>query len=216
MASSSFYVGGVFYTQIAAITADVTAAQASAVAAAASASAAAASFNSFHDIYLGAKASDPTLDNDGNALQTGAIYWNTTSGVLKAWNGSAWNVVYDRTITITMIIDGGSAVITTGIKGDLHIPFAGVITAVEMLADTSGSIVLDIWKNTYANFPPVIANSVTASAPPTITTATKAQDTTLTGWTTSIAAGDILRFNVNSITSIKRVTVSLTVLKALT
>lgn len=57
---------------------------------AANATAAAASYDSFDDRYLGAKATDPTLDNDGNTLLTGAIYWNTTSSVFKAWSGSAW------------------------------------------------------------------------------------------------------------------------------
>ena len=66
------------------------AASGSADAAAASASSAAASFDSFDDRYLGAKSSAPTVDNDGNALLTGAIYWNSTSSNLWVWNGSAW------------------------------------------------------------------------------------------------------------------------------
>jgi hypothetical protein len=56
-----------------------------------SAIAAAASFDEFDDRYLGSKASAPTLDNDGNALLTGALYWNTTSNNLFVWTGSAWN-----------------------------------------------------------------------------------------------------------------------------
>jgi hypothetical protein len=63
----------------------------SATAAAASATSAAASFDSFDDIYLGAKATAPTVDNDGNALQTGALYWNTTSSSLFIRNGAAWD-----------------------------------------------------------------------------------------------------------------------------
>ena len=62
----------------------------SASAASASATAAAASYDSFDDRYLGAKTSDPSVDNDGNALITGAIYWNSTSSVMKVWTGSAW------------------------------------------------------------------------------------------------------------------------------
>ena len=69
---------------------DAVAAAASAVAAAASAVAAAASYDSFDDRYLGSKTSDPSVDNDGNALITGAIYWNSTSSVMKVWTGSAW------------------------------------------------------------------------------------------------------------------------------
>lgn len=117
--------------------------------------------------------------------------------------------------TISFIIDGGGATITTGIKGDLGpFDFACTIEAVTLLADQSGSIVVDIWKDTYANFPPTGADSITASAKPTISTATKSQDTTLTGWTTSISAGDVLRFNVDSITTCQRVTVALKVRRA--
>lgn|SRR3990167_7743429 len=116
-------------------------------------------------------------------------------------------------MTLTFIIDGGGSVITTGIKGDLEIPFACTITAVTLLADVSGSIVIDIWKDVYANFPPTVADTITASAKPTISSATKSQDTTLTGWSVGIAQGDILRFNVDSITTCTRVVVSLTVVK---
>jgi hypothetical protein len=63
---------------------------ADAAAAAASATAAAASYDSFDDRYLGAKASNPSVDNDGNALVTGALYWNTTDNSMKVWSGSAW------------------------------------------------------------------------------------------------------------------------------
>lgn len=115
--------------------------------------------------------------------------------------------------TLLFIIDGGGATITTGVKGDLGpFDFAGTIQAVTLLADQSGSIVVDIWKDTYANYPPVVGDSITASAKPTITTATKSQDATLTGWSTALAAGDTLRFNVDSITTCQRVVVALKVL----
>ena len=118
-----------------------------------------------------------------------------------------------KALTITFIIDGGGSAITTGQKGHLEIPFACTISQVTMLADQSGSIVVDIWKDTYANFPPTDADSITASAPPTISAAQKSQDGTLTGWTKAIAAGDILAFNVDSVTDIERVTISLKVAK---
>ena len=71
-----------------------TAASGSATAAAGSATAAAASFDSFDDRYLGAKASNPTVDNDGNALLTGALYWNTTVGQMRVYDGAAWQAAY--------------------------------------------------------------------------------------------------------------------------
>jgi hypothetical protein len=65
----------------------------SATAAAASAAAAATSYDSFDDRYLGAYASDPTLDNDGDSLVTGAIYFNTVSGGMLVWSGTAWGSI---------------------------------------------------------------------------------------------------------------------------
>lgn len=118
-----------------------------------------------------------------------------------------------RKYSITLIIDGGGSAITTGEKGHLEIPFACEIEQVSLLADVSGSIVVNIWKDTYANFPPAVGDKITADAPPTITTAVKSQDATLTGWTKTIAAGDILAFNVDSCTTITRVTLALKVKK---
>jgi hypothetical protein len=65
----------------------------SATAAAASATAAAASYDSFDDRYLGAKSTAPSVDNDGNALVTGAIYWNSVTNQMFAWTGSAWGSI---------------------------------------------------------------------------------------------------------------------------
>ena len=65
----------------------------SATAAAASAAAAATTYDNFDDRYLGAKSSAPSVDNDGNALITGALYWNSTSSTMFAWTGSAWGSI---------------------------------------------------------------------------------------------------------------------------
>ncbi len=67
-----------------------TASAASAVSAASSAASAAALLDNFDDRYLGAKASDPSVDNDGNALVVGALYFNTTDGVMKVYTASGW------------------------------------------------------------------------------------------------------------------------------
>jgi hypothetical protein len=65
----------------------------SATAAAASAAAAATTYDNFDDRYLGAKSSAPSVDNDGNALITGAIYWNSVTNQMYAWTGSAWGSI---------------------------------------------------------------------------------------------------------------------------
>lgn len=68
-----------------------TAAASSASSAASSAASAAAALDSFDDRYLGAKSSAPTVDNDGNALVTGALFYRTTAPIgMKVWDGSQW------------------------------------------------------------------------------------------------------------------------------
>ena len=56
--------------------------------------AALAALDSFDDRYLGSKASDPTLDNDGNALVAGALYYNTTDDIMKVYEGTVWVAAY--------------------------------------------------------------------------------------------------------------------------
>jgi hypothetical protein len=101
----------------------------SADAAAGSAAAAAASYDAFDDRYLGDKASDPTLDNDGNALLTGALYFNTTSDVMKVYDGSAWNIAaissasptFTGTVTADGLSLGDNEKATFGAGNDLEI-----------------------------------------------------------------------------------------------
>ena len=117
------------------------------------------------------------------------------------------------TSSLEFVLEGNAVVLTTGIAGDLQVPFDCEILEVVLLADQTGDIVVDIWKDTYANFPPTVADTITASAKPTISSGIKYQDSTLTGWTKTISAGDILRFNIDSVTDITRCTVILKVRK---
>lgn len=125
----------------------------------------------------------------------------------------ATDVANTKIAAIGITIDGGGSAITTGIKGRIEVPFACTINRATLIADQTGSIVVDIWKDTYANYPPVAGDSITASAKPTLSSANKSQDSTLTGWTTSIAAGDVLFFNVDSATTVTQVTLVLKVTK---
>lgn len=119
----------------------------------------------------------------------------------------------NNTFAVTFVINGGGSEIVAGQKGHIQIPFPCTILEAHAYADQSGSIVVDIWKDTYANFPPTNADSITAAAPITIATATKAKDTALTAWDKEIAAGDILTYNVDSCSTITRVTITLVVEK---
>lgn len=73
----------------------------SATAAASSAASAAASYDSFDDRYLGAKSSAPSVDNDGDALVTGALYFNTTTNKMQVYSGSAFEDVAPTATSIT-------------------------------------------------------------------------------------------------------------------
>lgn len=117
------------------------------------------------------------------------------------------------TQTIIFIISGGGSAITTGSKGFIAVDYAATITAVTLLADQSGSIVVDIQSGTYSAFP--TNSSICGAAKPTLSAAQKSQDTTLTGWTTSITAGNILEFIVDSASTVTQVTVVLTVTRSI-
>lgn len=114
-----------------------------------------------------------------------------------------------RTSVINFVIEGDGAVIRTGTNGDIEIPFDCEITGVTLLANQSGSIVVDIWKDEFSNYPPTNADSITASTPPTLAASDHYRDTTLTDWLVDVSAGDTLRFNVDSVSSITRLTISL-------
>lgn len=119
--------------------------------------------------------------------------------------GGAGAQVYKVGITI----DGGGAVFTTGLKGYTSIPVAGNIVLARLLADQVGDVIIDIYKDTFANFPPVLADSICAVALPELSTDDKYEDNVLTGWTVAVAAGDVLAFNVDSVATIERVTLEL-------
>ena len=87
----------------------------SATAAQTAQTAAEAALDNFTDTYLGAFSSDPTLDNDGNALTAGDLYFNTGINRLKVYSGSAWlNAIVDTTTVVEKTSATGSAVIPSG------------------------------------------------------------------------------------------------------
>lgn len=110
-------------------------------------------------------------------------------------------------VSIGFVIDGGGAEITTGSKGYLEIPFDCTVTGWTILADQSGSIVVDVKKCTYGDFP--TNSSIAGTEKPTLSSAQKNHDLDLVSWTTAITAGDILEFVVDSVTGIERVKVSI-------
>ena len=89
---------------------------------------AAASFDSFDDRYLGAKSSDPSVDNDGNALLTGALYFNSTDNVMKNYTGSAWQTLKPtsseqtniNTLSASAVVADMAILATTDVVADMN------------------------------------------------------------------------------------------------
>lgn len=97
---------------------------------------------------------------------------------------------------------------STGVKGSLVVPFTCQIEKVTILANETGSVVIDVWKDTYPNYDAIDdTKSITASAPITISSGVKSRDATLTGWDRSLVADDVLVFNIDSVTDIDLVTI---------
>lgn len=99
---------------------------------------------------------------------------------------------------ITCVLDGGGVAIVAGGVAYARVPRAGTIQGWEVVADVAGSIVVDVWKDTYASFPPTVADTIAGSEKPTLSAAQKAQDASLTTWTPTLAVGDYLAFKVDS------------------
>jgi hypothetical protein len=110
---------------------------------------------------------------------------------------------------VELLIGDGVNVIVPGAKPTAVIVFprSAILASWTLLSadsgPTAGSIVIDLWKTTYANYPPTLANTITAAAKPSLSNAIKSTSSVLTGWTTSFTTGDILIPNVDSVTGLK-------------
>jgi hypothetical protein len=93
----------------------------------------------------------------------------------------------------------------------VEVPFNCSITSVRLTADVVGNFQVDIWKDSFANYPPVDTDSITASAPPSLVNAAKSESM-LTGWIIAIARGDWLKVHVDSSSTVKRVVLSIGVI----
>lgn len=175
----------------------------------------------------GAPYGDP---NGRITADPGAIY-SAPDSPATAWlketgvgTNTGWVQFGTGSVTVTQLgglgitIDGQGSALTTGVKGFLRAPYGGTITRVTLLSidasATSGDIVMDVWKDSYANYPPTVADTITASAKPTLSSANKYEDATLTGWTTSFSAGDVFGFKIDSVSGLTKVILILHVTKS--
>ena len=109
---------------------------------------------------------------------------------------------------IVFVADGGGAALTAGAGADVELPWAYVVEGWALYADQAGSAVVDLRAAaSYAAFP--TATSICASAKPTLSSAQKATSTTLTGWTTALPRGTVLRPVLDSASTVTRVSLTL-------
>jgi hypothetical protein len=126
-------------------------------------------------------------------------------------NNSGALAFQSRTAAISYVIDGGGSVPTTGAYGQINIPFACTITGWVLTADASGSAVVDVLRSTYAGFP--TTSSIAGTDKPTLSSVQKNENVgPLSSWgSTAISAGDQVQFNLNSVTTCKRLNITLNI-----
>lgn len=119
---------------------------------------------------------------------------------------------------LEFVINGGGAAIATGMKGYLTVDFNCTIQQVTMLNDQSATATVDLWVCSYANFAPpthpAVGDKITSSTPPSTTAALKSQNSTLSGWTTSIAAGSIIGYDVTANDNAQFITIAIKALRS--
>ncbi len=119
------------------------------------------------------------------------------------------NTNVTRVASFNFQVDGGGSAITTGAKGQWAVPTAATITGWVLTADQSGSCVIDVLKSSYASFPTTA--SIAGSDKPTLASAQKNENLSVSAWTTALAAGDELQINVNSATTVTRANLTINV-----
>jgi len=161
-----------------------------------------------------------TVTSDGSTWLY--VYASASTGsalpVLPTTSNTYWRLLAGgspnaATAVIAVDFDGVGTSIAANTNTVRSIPFACTITKAELLADATGSMIVDVQVDTYGNYPPTVADSICAAAKPTLAGANKTSDSTLTGWTTAVAAGSVMRFNVDSCSGVTAATLSLTVRK---
>jgi hypothetical protein len=111
---------------------------------------------------------------------------------------------------IPVVFDGLGSELVPGVWGDVPVHFDGVILRWRLLTLEPGDLQVDVWKTDYAGFPPTVADTITGSDVPNVSGSDKNESVALTGWTTTVSAGDTLRFNIDSVSGITKATLTLT------
>tara|TARA_R110000868_G_scaffold13848_5_gene64392 strand:+ start:1083 stop:4121 length:3039 start_codon:yes stop_codon:yes gene_type:complete len=131
-----------------------------------------------------ATATTPAADDNDTSVATTAYVQGEIAGLSGGPSTGSFGVT----------VDGGGTVLTAGSKGFVIVPFACTITGWSIVADQAGSVAFGVEKAADGVIPTV---SIIASAAPTLTSSQITRSSTLTGWTTSVVANDVIEFLVS-------------------
>lgn len=138
----------------------------------------------------------------GGATPTGTGFRHVTAGVEDAASATIPGA-------FVIVLDGGGETLLVGPQGYFTVHRACTITGWRIKESSptpiSASIVIDVWKDIDANYPPTVADTIAGTEKPTLTAAIKNDDFTLTTWTPALAAGDVIGINIDSVTAAKRI-----------
>jgi hypothetical protein len=137
------------------------------------------------------------------------------------YNGTAWVVqnyapesvtTNIKTFSIGAVFDGGGALPTVDTKSYVLCPNSGTLSKSSIFADITGSAQITVYRNSSSSYPP--STSIVGSLPPSLSGQNFNQYPSLTGWSTSVTAGDIFGFKLDSVTGCTRITVQIECIKS--
>ncbi len=165
------------------------------------------------NIITGSTANNPTI----NLVASPSINNLTVSGTSTITTLSATTIsattYYGIPDVFGVTIDGGGGILKTGITGYRVMSTSGIINGWNLVTSLTGNIVFDIWKISGGTLP-TIANTITASAKPTLTGALFSASTAVSTWNKNFAINDIFAFNIQSVTGVTWAALQLTYLKS--
>ncbi len=118
-----------------------------------------------------------------------------------------------KTGSFGITVENPNLPLTTGYKGHVTIPYDGTIVSWQLLADQDGSVVVDVWKSSFEDGLPTLADTITGSQKPTLTNESLAKSTTISEWNVSVTSGDIIGFNIDSVSTVRRINLVVKVVK---
>jgi hypothetical protein len=108
---------------------------------------------------------------------------------------------FDFTLDLKDSLNGsfgaGASALNLGLIGYITIPYSGTITGWQVIGDISGNCVFDVWKSSAGTIP-TVANTITGTEKPTLSSQQINSDLNLTSWTTAVSVGDVIAINLDS------------------